>query len=279
MRIRTIYGVDFSGAAEAGRNAWIAQCDVIAKSKTLRLVSLDPLERLAGESKRDVSLAWLVKAIRESTDALWGIDFPFGLPLELGWHAWPEQLEAVRAWKESTNAFGRHCCDRAMEKVQKLHTRRDTDVETKTPFDCYHYRIIYQTFHGMRDVLLPLRDDPATCVLPFDVAAIEGAKRIVAEACPGSTLKRLGLPHNRYKQSKPGKVEAKYRAVRKTMLEGLSPLIEIDEAQRRVMMNNPGGDALDAAIAAVGTWAAWRAVDADAIARHPRYRHEGLVFC
>jgi len=48
-------------------------------------------------------------------------------------------------------------------------------------------------------VLRPLREERSTCVLPFDVARLDEAKRVVAEACPGSTLKRLGLPHSRYK--------------------------------------------------------------------------------
>jgi hypothetical protein len=37
------------------------------------------------------------------------------------------------------------------------HMRRLNDLEVKAPFDPFHYRIIYQTFHGMRDVLGPLR--------------------------------------------------------------------------------------------------------------------------
>ena len=278
MQVRTVYGVDFSGAAEAGKNAWIAQCEVTG-SGSLCLVALDPLETLAGSSKRAVALQWLVDAIRGSQDALWGIDFPFGLPIELGWSDWNAQLAAVRDWAGTTNAFGLDCCTRAMAKVGKLHTRRDTDSETKTPFDCYHYRIVYQMFHGMRDVLLPLRSDPRTCVLPFDVAALGRAQRVVAEACPGSTLKRLKLPHNKYKQSTPAPVMPRYRKVRRVMLDGLAPLIEIDEKQRKRMLGNAGGDALDAAIAAVGTWDAWRRFDAKAVAAHPRYSRAGLVFC
>lgn len=279
MRVRTIFGVDFSGAAEAGRNAWIARCERIPRSKRLQLVELDRLETLAGSSKRDVALAALVQAIQTSRHALWAIDFPFGLPLELGWRDWRSQLEAVRTWPGTTNEFGRHCCDRAMQAVQRLHTRRDTDRETRTPFDCYHYRIIYQMFHGMRDVLLPLREDSATCVLPFDFARFSQARRIVVEACPGSTLKRLGLPHARYKQTKPGRITAPRRRVRETILAGFSESVEINDAQRRTMLSNPGGDALDAVVAAAGAWDAWRRMDRGAIERHPRYVHEGLVFC
>ena len=44
------------------------------------------------------------------------------------------------------------------------------------------------------------------------------------------------------------------------------------------MMRNPGGDALDAAIAAVGAWQRWTMADHAAIRRHPRYRFEGYLF-
>jgi hypothetical protein len=47
---------------------------------------------------------------------------------------------------------------------------------------------------------------------------------------------------------------------------------------RRVMMRNPGGDALDAVIAAVGAARAVPSSDHQAIARHPRYRHEGYLY-
>lgn len=277
MKIRTVIGVDFSGAALAGRNIWLARCAV--RAGALRLSALEHLEDLCGSAMRDVAYAHLIAQIQASRDALWGIDFPFGLPIELGLGDWKDQLDAVARWTDSANAFGRHCCDRAMQAVQKLHTRRDTDVETRTPFDCYHYRIIYQTFHGMRDVLIPLIRDPGTCVLPFQVDDLAGARRIVVEACPGSTLRRLSLPFNRYKQNKPGEVETKYVKVRKTILAGLESRIALDRSAIKTIMNNPGGDALDAVIAAVGVWDAWRALDQGAMKSHARYMREGKVFC
>lgn len=276
-KISHVIGVDFSGAALAGRNIWLARCDVVRSR--LKLNALERLEDLAGDASREAAYPHLISQISRSKNALWGIDFPFGLPIELGLGDWSEQLAALTGWTDSANAFGRHCCDRAMEAVKKLHTRRDTDTETRTPFDCYHYRIIYQTFHGMRDLLIPLIRDRQTCVLPFQFDLLESAKRIVVEACPGSTLRRLKLPFNRYKQSKPGRVEAKYIKVRKAILEGLQERIELDPAAIKTMLNNPGGDALDAVIAAVGVWEAWRRLDLDEVKKHPRYSREGLVFC
>ena len=295
MRVRTIHGVDFSGAAKAGQFIWIARCeptgDAVAMPRRdapnaastralprLRLASLDRLEDLVGTPARDACLAWLLDAIRASRDALWGIDFPFGLPVELGWRTWPAQLDALRAWADGANAFGRRCCDLSLAETGRMHVRRDTDRETRTPFDCYHYRIIHQTFHGMRELMVPLRADAATCVLPFEIDALAAADRVVAEACPGSTLRRLALPYNRYKQAAPGRIAASRVKTRHAILDGIAPLVEVDAAAQKVILRNPGGDALDAVLAAVGVWFAWRGFDADAIARHPRYRHEGLVF-
>jgi hypothetical protein len=158
------------------------------------------------------------------------------------------------------------------------HIRRQTDNEAKTPFDCYHYRIICQTFHGMRDVLCALSTDAHTAVLPFQYERLATAHRVVIEACPSTTLKRLGWPHQNYKQPTGGPLTAKRRATRKILFAGLAEQIEISPAHLRVMSRNPGGDAIDAVLAAVGALRAWRSVDHDAIAGHGRYPREGYVY-
>src|SRR5262245_61732404 len=78
-----VYGVDFSGAKLAGRNTWIARAEPRGKRCRLTLVSLDRLEALCGTAERSAALAHLVTLVRESEQALWGFDFPFGLPVEL----------------------------------------------------------------------------------------------------------------------------------------------------------------------------------------------------
>src|SRR5262249_53602961 len=79
-------------------------------------------------------------------------------------------------------------------------TRRRPDLEEQAPFAPYHYRIIYQTFHGMRDVLGPLRGEPGTAILPFHYRRLAAAERVLVEACPASSLRLLGLPNRNYKQ-------------------------------------------------------------------------------
>jgi hypothetical protein len=130
----------------------------------------------------------------------------------------------------------------------------------------------------MRDVLGVLHRARQTAILPFEYRRLRRARRVLVEACPTSTLKRLGLPHQNYKQPEGGPLALKRLRTRRAILAGLAAHVAIDGAQRRVIMRNPGGDALDAVIAAVGAAQAWAATDHHRVARHPRYRREGRLF-
>ena len=193
-------------------------------------------------------------------------------------HSFAFQLETTQQYRGDAYAFGRWLLVEAKKLGGANHIRRQTDGEAKTPFDCYHYRIICQTFHGMRDVLRAIAADDRTAVLPFQYGRLKSARRVVVEACPSSTLKRLGWPHQNYKQPAGGPLTAKRRATRKTILAGLAGLIEIPAPLLRVMSRNPGGDAIDAVLAAVGDWRAWNSADHAAIAKHARYPLEGYIY-
>ncbi|MBX7106112.1 MAG: DUF429 domain-containing protein [Gemmataceae bacterium] len=276
MTPHVVVGVDFSGAKMAGANTWLARLDVT--SDRPRLVQLDCLESLAGVPEREAALKHLVELIRESQSAVWAIDFPFGLPIEVPGCHWPEQVPWLEAFGGDAYAAGLECVRIAKSRGLPAHVRRATDVEAKTPFDCYHYRIVYQMYHGITSVLAPLRKIRRTAILPFHYPRLPGAERVVVEACPSSTLKRLALPHQNYKQPAGGPLSAVRLRTRRTILDRLQSLIELTTGFRRIMMRNPGGDALDAVIAAVGGWQAFRDADHAAIARHPRYRHEGRLY-
>jgi hypothetical protein len=101
---------------------------------------------------------------------------------------------------------------------------------------------------------------------------------VLTEACPASTLKRLGLPHNNYKQPEGGPLTRKRLQVRRAILNGLAGRVEISARQRRAIMRNGGGDALDAVLAAVGALRAWAAANHWHVARHPRYPREGRLY-
>jgi hypothetical protein len=283
-----LYGVDFSGAKLAGRNTWIAHVELTPRGPHLH--DLAPLETLCGHADRDRALPALVAAIARSDDALWAMDFPFALPVEIVpcAHAFDDQLRTLARWRQGAYALGLDCVHRTKKYntrttngsaiTPKLHIRRLTDTETRTPFDCYHYRIIYQTFHGMRDVLLPLRESQRTAILPFDYPHLRRARSAVIESCPGSTLRRLGWPHNNYKQPTGGPLTSKRRRTRRQILDLLAHHITIDPRHQRTIMRNPGADALDAVLATLAPALRWPHYDHRAIARHARYAREGHVY-
>ena len=278
----SVYGVDFSGARKAGRTIWIGRIEPRRRRRgpPFILAGLDRLDRLAGTADRTPAHAHLVRLVRDSTDALWGFDFPFGLPVELfpAGTRWADQFAFLAEWAEDAYGCGLECVRRATELMQRMHIRRATDTEAKAPLDCYHYRIIYQTFYGMRDVIGPLRASRKTAILPFQYRRLPTADRVIVECCPGSVLKKLGLPHRNYKQPLGKPLTRIRRRSRHAILAGLADLVDIPDRERLVMMRDPGGDALDAVIAAVGAARAVAAADHRAIARHPRYRHEGHLY-
>ena len=283
---RVVFGVDFSGARLAGRTTWIARLDPVRDADTssvppaFALGTLDRLDRLAGTAERGGALAHLVRLVGASTDALWALDFPFGLPVELfpARSGWPRQLALVREYRANDYGLGLECVRRALALGQKMHIRRQTDVDARAPFDPYHYRIIYQTMYGMHAVLRPLRRDRETAVLPFQYDRLESAARVLVEACPASTLKRLGLPHQNYKQPAGGPLTRKRLLTRRAIVAGVGRLVRVSDRDRRVMMRDPGGDAIDAVLAALGAAQAFASVDHSSIARHARYQREGHLY-
>jgi hypothetical protein len=281
--IAAFYGVDFSGARLAGLNTWIARIEAAkrnSKNPVFKLTYLERLGGICGTDEREVALQGLVGLIAESERALWALDFPFGFPVEVmsSGAKWDDQFDFICEWGEDSYGAGIECVRRSQRMVGKKHVRRLTDSEERAPFDPYHYRIIYQTFFGMRDVLGPLRRHRRTAILPFHYRRLASASRVLVETCPASTLKRLGLPHQNYKQPQGGRLEPKRLRVRRAILAGLARHIEIGDGRRRVMMRNGGGDAIDAVIAALGGALAWRAADHKQIARHPRYPREGKLY-
>ncbi|MGL6095787.1 MAG: DUF429 domain-containing protein, partial [Fimbriiglobus sp.] len=248
----SFHGVDFSGAKKAGDAIWVARLEPAAtrRKPPLALTALDRLTDLAGTADRGPALRYLVELVLASESALWGFDFPFGLPVELfpPGAAWADQFAFLAEWGEAAYACGVDCIRRARLVGDRMHLRRTTDTDAKAPFDCYHYRIIYQTFYGMRDVIGPLRAAPRTAVLPFQYRKLRTAARVVVECCPSSVLKKLGLPHQNYKQPAGGPLTLKRRRTRHAILAAVADMVGMTPTHRRVVMRNPGGDALDAVI-------------------------------
>lgn len=282
MKFRTIYGVDFSGARLAGRNTWLARIERVRRGdvcgREWRLVELERLEDLCGTALRAEALGHLVELIERSEGALWSLDFPFGMPVEVLGGRWARQFDFLGEWGEDGYGAGLECVRRSKELCGAKHIRRLTDIEERAPFDPYHYRIIYQTFHGMRDVLAPLRRRKYTAILPFQYKRLAAARRVLVEACPASTLKRMKLPHQNYKQPEGGPLTPVRRRTRRAILEGLAAHVCIDSRDRLHIMRNGGGDALDAVLAALGAARSWRETDHASVAQHQRYPREGRLY-
>jgi len=276
--IDTIFGVDFSGAKLAGHTTWVAKLVPIGVEwHALRLVELYPITRASPSPGRCDVMRTLVRMIAASDGALWALNFPFGLPIEVmaaGCH-WAEQFDFLAEWGEDAYGAGLECVRRALALGGPMHIRRLTDALDRTPFDTYHYRIMYQTFYGMRDVLGPLRSHPRTAILPFQPRRLSRASRVVVEACPASTLKRLGLPHQNFKQTTGGRLTLRRRRTRRAILAGLEGLVDVSPSHRRSIMRDAGGDGLDAIVAGAGAWRCWREYDHNAIGRHSRFSREG----
>src|SRR5690348_12310698 len=146
-RLRTVCGVDFSGARLAGRTTWVARCAVVpvrerrAGVPALRLETLDRLETLAGSAEREAALAHLVAMIRASRAALWAVDAPFGLPVEVldAGTSWTDLVRFLGRWEEGAYAFGLWALDRGRTlRAERggegtMHVRRATDAATQAP--------------------------------------------------------------------------------------------------------------------------------------------------
>jgi hypothetical protein len=278
FQAREVCGLDFSGAAAAGRTMWLARADVRDGAPPL-VRELSCVGDLAGGDGRDVVMAWLVREIAGSTGALWGIDAPFAFPAAVAGHApFREVLRDVRAWPLDAPALGRAMRRRSLELAGEGRVKRATDREARTPFDPWHYRVIRQTYHVMRDVLAPLSRHPGSAILPFQYQRLPGAVRVVTETCPSSTLKLLRLPYHHYKAPAASLPPGTARAIREQILDATSDWIELPEPWREVALRDPGADALDAVLCAASMWHAWRHADHDAIASDERYVLEGFVY-
>ncbi|HEY7690522.1 MAG TPA: DUF429 domain-containing protein [Dongiaceae bacterium] len=245
---RRIFGVDFSGAADTARRLWIAEGRVMREK--LRLLSCAPIGDLIGErADRAACHRAFVDLIANSPDAIFGCDFPFGLP---------EFLMAGRSWQAfaadyhekflQPEDFRDHC----RKLANGTERRRVCDREARVPFAAYNLRIYRQTFYGIRDVLAAaiLRD--AAAVVPMQAFAADRAW--IVEACPASTLKALDL-YRPYKGADKRCLAQRRRILRH--LEEIGWLAEVDGSLRSRLLSDAGGDALDSVIAAAATMRAY----------------------
>ncbi|TVQ33716.1 MAG: DUF429 domain-containing protein [Phycisphaeraceae bacterium] len=241
---RNVIGVDFSAAADAGRRMWIARAEAPADGVgPAEIRSCIPAEELPGSGRdRDMAMAGVRTLLAESGDCVAGLDFPFGLPAP---------LVSESTWLAFLRAHAQRCPDAATfrrlcrEASDGRELKRLTDVETRTPFSPYNLRLHRQTHHGLRDILAPLVLEGRATASPMQPMRI-GAP-LLLEICPASTLKREGVPAI-YKGA-TDEHQASRRRILKAM-EGAALVRIASRTLRRRVLEDAGGDALDAVIAA-----------------------------
>lgn len=246
---RIVYGIDFSGARDAGRRIWIAR-GIIEEAGLFVTECFQAKDLPDSGEDRERSHRALREFVNKQKDSIFGMDFPFGLPKILVKEgSWEEWLLAFQDRYTSPEQFRGLCTVTSGGKELK----RLTDVERKTPFSPYNLRLYRQTFFGIKDVLGPLIRDRAVSILPMQ-KPVPG-KSWVIETCPASTLKKERL-------SSPYKGEGeKKRSARKKILRCMenTGILRIKKsALHSTIIDNRGGDALDSVIAAFATFRALR---------------------
>jgi hypothetical protein len=237
---RRIFGLDFSGAVDAGRRAWLAEGH--PSSEGLEILNCRPVSALPGGAiDRATALAALRAFIAGMPNAIIGCDFPFSLPRA--------HIEAA-SWADFIDGF-RHADAMAFyEHSRRLsggrEPKRATDVESKTPWCAFNIRLYRQSYHGMAELLRPLVVEGKALVLPMQLPAA-GLPWLI-ETCPASALRHFG-----WRGSYKGAALADQR---RRILRGLtkrSLLRPLPRSLQRRVVDDPGGDALDSIIAALAT--------------------------
>ncbi len=240
-----VYGVDFSGSVDAGKKIWIAECSV---SKGLLHINrcYSGSELNGSANNRDVCLNALCEFIKGAGFSIFGFDFPFGLPeILVDEQKWAEFAGSFRAKYKTPDEFRKSCATVSKGKEFK----RETDRESKAPFSPYNLRLYRQTYYGIGGVIGPLVAQKHARALPMQKTAAD--KPWLIEVCPASTLKDLGL-YTPYKGKEKKHYDARKRII-ETVLKTYKVTIDAKAAKNRAL-NDPNGDALDGALAAIAAF-------------------------
>jgi len=265
---RRILGVDFSGGADAGRNIWIAEAhqDLRDRDQPLVIESCQPALSLprSGAAPALAIPALAAHIVRDPT-TIAGCDFPFSLPAELmQTPSWEAFIRAFPARFGDAEAY-RATCQRLAEGRE---LKRRTDKTASTPFCSYNLRLYRQAWWGMAQLLNPLIASDQAIVAP-QMTLVSG-KPVLIEICPASSLQYL-----RCRPAYKGRA-ASHREARQMILATLVDrgfLAAPKPALRELLLDNSGGDALDAVIATVAAAQANLGTETDALDRL-----EGLVY-
>lgn len=236
---RGIFGVDFSGAKTACNKIWVSHAEV--SGTRLCILECYPLSEItSSKMSRADCLHALLDLILSTKSSIFGMDFPFGIPVQLmkglSWDEFIRDFPQLYANEYEFRGINRKLSG-------NVEFKRLTDKEVKAPFCVYNLRLYRQTYFGIRDIIRPLVISDAASILPLQ--PLKADVPWLMEICPASTLKKEGL-YIPYK----GK-GAKEKANREHILAHLGKKeLDIPRDISDKALKNTDGDALDCIIAA-----------------------------
>lgn len=267
-----IYGIDFSGAMDAGNKTWITSAVILGNS--IQIEDCYQAKDLPDSAvERDQCLRSLWHFISTQKDCAFGLDFPFGVHRDLvKENSWEEFVLSFNGY-DNPEQFRKDC--RMAACGPEFKTKRETDIEAKTPWCVYNIRLYKQAYYGIRDVLAPLVRDQLAYVMPMQ-RELQG-KPWLLEVCPASTLKRMGL----YQPYKGRRRDEDKRISREYILKGIEKtggIIIKSSTLRETIVDNPGGDAIDSVIAAFTTFRAISSLTDSSVSVTSNSMMEGYVY-
>lgn len=238
-----IYGIDFSGAQDAGRKIWIALA--VIKGNVLKINNCFRGLSLPNSGRRlNDCLAALVTFIASHKNSIFGLDFPFGIPGAIaenfGCETWTGFIFSFPGKFSGPHEFQRDC----KQVFGRREAKRITDLESNTPFSPYNLRLFKQTYFGITGLLYPLLRNASVCAMPMQ--EIIDDKPLILEICPKSTLIKEKIINKRYKGKTKEHLENRWHILSRLMEKNVA----IPKNLTRLICEDTAGDALDSVIAA-----------------------------
>jgi hypothetical protein len=245
-----VVGIDWSGAQDAGRRAWV--CRAVGTGPKLRVLDVHRVADKAGPALDDV-LAYVRSVIVGPSGERWiGLDFPFSITRmvseHLGYGKWQDLVSSWETLFPDAVTFARACTKASIESTGAKEGKRMTDRAAGAPMSAWNLRLFRQTYHGVRLLRRLLRNE-RVAILPW--GQCDRCEVRLVEICPAATLATAGEKSLGYKG------RCCTHAERRKHLLGLAGDewgVSISRASADVIIGDRGGDALDAVLAAVSAY-------------------------
>lgn len=248
--VKSILGVDFSGAKNAGESIWLASGE-LDQGRLKISTTWSPAGK--GKRSRPAALECIQGVVADGRYDVVGFDFPFGLPREVvdteDWasflSSFDEFVDEPKEDESPVEAFRRSC----LEAADQEYLKRATDEERGGQCP-YGVRVASQTYYGISEVLKPLIENGVS-VMPM--MENESRDTAIVEVYPARTLaEHFDESSSGYKGTSEQAIERRRRILES--IESAKPPISFDSEKEGNQSREYAlcsDDALDAILAAV----------------------------